>query len=165
MTRTFLQSVKRFLEPVKPVSLYVKSIAMAVMNNAYWIYSIVLLQTITASIESGNESSFRTQLIVFSVLTIVFYSLSFLLRHKEAWPALYFKTIRNAHRVYMERFISLDNNKAERIGTGRIISIIDRGFTSWSTLIVTSIETGTRVIMALVFASYMIFCLSLWYLL
>lgn len=125
-TRTFPQTVKRFLEPVRPVSLYMKSVAMAVYSNSYVIYSILLLQSITADIESGNEQKFQTELIIFSVVTVVFYIGMFFMRRQDAWTATFHRTIKHAHRIYMDRFIALDNNKTESIGTGRLISIIDK---------------------------------------
>lgn len=161
--RTFPQIVKRFLEPVKSKSLYAKAIAIGMLYNLYAIYSIYILQAITASIESGEEQKFRIQLIAFSIITVVFYVTVFLARRMEAWPALFHENIKQAHRIYMDHFISLDNNRTEGIGTGRLISIIDKGFFSWSNLMVDSIQTGLRTITAFVFASYMVYRLNGWY--
>lgn len=158
--RTFPQIVKRFLEPVKSKSLYAKAIAVAMLYNLYAIYSIYILQAITASIESAEEQRFRVQLVAFSIVTVVFYVTVFFARKSEAWPALFHENVKQAHKIYMDRFISLDNNKAEGIGTGRLISIIDKGFFSWSNLMVDTIQTGLKTITAFGFASYMVYRLS-----
>lgn len=85
---------------------------------------VVLLQKATRAVELSDTHLFR-ETVVGMVILIVFNYLS-----KVIYKPTNFKLIRDAGNVldqrYFAKFISANNNETEKLGTGRLISIMQK---------------------------------------
>ncbi|MBP6257178.1 hypothetical protein KA405_05820 [Patescibacteria group bacterium] len=57
------------------------------------------------------------------------------MRYRE-WVNLYRTDIKNMHRIYIKKFLTLDTTQTEKIGTGKRISIIENSFHTRTDLII-----------------------------
>gem|GEM_PF-5521080 len=96
----------------------------------------------TTSIEIGDINNFKKQIILFVAILTVWFLLNLFYR---IWN---FKVIRDAaifvDTRYLKKFIQADNNKAEAIGTGRMVSIYKKGTFVWISLI-TDLFRGSMI--------------------
>ena len=123
---TFRQTVRRFFEPIQSLKgEYIGTILMVITWPLYWIITTLIFSSIIESIEVSDQEKFITLLIWYSIFMIGYqiwnYYWSFS-GQKFLWWL--YKVI---DRKYFKEFITIDNNRAEIIWTGKMISIIDKG--------------------------------------
>lgn len=74
----------------------------------------------------------------FAVYNVVYFILKYITRH-WGWPTVH--SLRRAiHRKYLAWFFVLDNNYTENIGTGRTISMLEKGIATWADTMVNGIN-------------------------
>jgi hypothetical protein len=64
------------------------------------------------------------------------------------------------YRKYLNAFVAADGNSVERIGSGRFITIIDRGVHTWLDAIFEISAVGVTNIVICFYAIYFIFTIS-----
>ncbi len=127
---TFRQTVKRFFEPVRenPV-MWLKAIRQYFLFSIWPVISILFLRHIIHTIEQWDKNSFIISVTWFGVVTILYYLLRILFRNWWRVP-VFAKSEQQVYRKYIPWFISLDNTRIEKIGTGRMVSIVQQWFTT-----------------------------------
>ena len=123
MSTTMRSQFKRILEPVgaKPyhyVMCGIVALARALYTTSYARY----LQNITKALEEGNKQTFLFWIVVLCVTAALFFAMKFLDR-KYFFGAVTDTDV-YVYKKYMSIFFFADNTKIEKIGTGRIISIL-----------------------------------------
>jgi len=112
------------------------------LNAFFTVYVVLFLEKVTTSIEIGDINNFKKQIILFVAILTVWFLLNLFYR---IWN---FKVIRDAaifvDTRYLKKFIQADNNKAEAIGTGRMVSIYKKGTFVWISLI-TDLFRGSMI--------------------
>ena len=134
--RTFSEIVKRFFKPAfvkRKMSL--KWIIPAVLISVIWIIIVFLLKDITNSISEWLDNKLIILLIIFISLIIFNYIVILITRQ---WTH---SVMRPKYRWYMygkfiPEYIYLDNNEIEKLGTGKLIAMIDKGIHAWVDLVV-----------------------------
>ncbi len=123
MDSTMRWQFKRILEPVgaKPyhyVMCGIVALARALYTTSYARY----LQNITKALEDGDKQTFLFRIVVLCVTAALFFAMKFLDR-KYFFGAVTDTDV-YVYKKYMSIFFFADNTKIEKIGTGRIISIL-----------------------------------------
>ena len=131
----FRQTVKRFFEPVREnPTLWTKAIIKYFLFSIGPMISVLFLKYITQSIEKWDKILFQ-KLIVFFILTMTIYYIIRVIFRNRWRVAIISKWEKDIYKKYIPWFISLDNTAIEKIGTWRMISIIQQGFRTWIDLI------------------------------
>ncbi|QFR38950.1 ABC transporter ATP-binding protein [Candidatus Gracilibacteria bacterium 28_42_T64] len=127
--------IKKFFEPVmreKKVSF--KAIIPAILSSLIGIITVYLLKEITNNISRGLNESIIPLIILFVACVIFFYITVIISRnwtHGTIWPT--FRAV--LYKKYISLYVFLDNNESERVGSGKMIAMIDKGIHSWVALI------------------------------
>lgn len=149
--RSFMDIAKKFFEPVLAApKIYIKAVFPYVLWASLPIVTLILLERITKAVELGNKLLFERYLLIFAVSMVVYQLLVWLVRR---WGRLEIRTLwyKKLYPPYIRKFLRLENTAIERIGTGRMISIIEQGFSTWIKLIERLFQDGIELIISLVF--------------
>lgn len=82
------------------------------------------MKFITKAALDQNYHIFTQTVILFTLYNVVYFTLKYLTRH-WGWPATH-PLRRTIHEKYVSWFFTLDNNYVEKIGTGRMISMLEK---------------------------------------
>lgn len=151
---TFRQIVQRFFAPVKSLKKeYIGTILMVMARPIYWITTTLVFASIVESIEVPSQEKFIILLIWYSIFVICYqiwnYYWSFS-GQKFLWWL--YKVI---DRKYFKEFITIDNNRAEIIWTGKMISIIDKGIDQRVNFLMSTTQMSLWAIINILFSVYL----------
>ena len=126
---------KRFLEPVKKDS---KKYIIASLIYTVW-YVFTIMQTIafsemTTALTQHSLDYFWKVLIVFVIVNIIYQIITYSVRD-ISWMPCNYATIGYLRHKYYTKFVQADNTQIEKIGTGKMISIIGNGIDTWKELL------------------------------
>jgi len=134
--RTFFEILKKFFKPVFSMKkLSLKWLVPAVWISIIWIIIVFLLKDITNIISEWSKEEIINLLYVFILFIILNYFLMFFTKnwtHVSMWP-LYRKYM---YKIYLDKYLHLDNNESEKLWTGKLIALIDKWMHSWVDLLV-----------------------------
>lgn len=151
---------KEFFVPVQKLPrgfamLWVYSLFLAF----YSTYMVVLLQKATRAVELSDTHLFR-ETVVGMVILIVFNYLS-----KVIYKPTNFKLIRDAGNIldqrYFAKFISANNNETEKLGTGRLISIMQKWLYTRVDMLISLFRQNTMQVATVIASLYMLATKSL----
>lgn len=130
--RTFLEIVKKFLWP----AFYYKKLSIRSLVRASWMWinpfiHIYFTTQLIQIIESNNIDYFYS-LFIWYVLYLIIYEMISWIMHSWWWFQTVTSYIEYLTKVYMKKYISLDNNFTEKIGTGKTIAIVEKGIDIWA---------------------------------
>ena len=129
---TFLEKVKQFLEPFKNDPLpFLKVFCKGILDPIYFIGTIELFSLIQKSSLSGEFQSWMNYVYEYIVLTIVYFWWKYMIYHWE-WYGIVRAVVRFIDKKYLEVFVQADGNITEKIGTARILTILESG---WKVLV------------------------------
>jgi FtsH-binding integral membrane protein len=115
--------LKRILEPVREKPYHYMMCAIVALARALYTTSYArYLQNITKALEAGDKQVFLFWIVVLCITAGLFFAMKFLDR-KYFFGAVN-DTDTYVYKKYMSTFFFADNTKIEKIGTGRIISIL-----------------------------------------
>lgn len=129
--RTGIEIIKRFFQPAfheKKISL--KVMIPSIIWSLIWIIAVYLLKDITNGISDGLNHETMFLLLIFIWLILVNYLILITTRnwtHAILWPT-YRKFM---YSKYIKEYTYLDNNEAEKIGTGKLIAMVDKWMHAW----------------------------------
>ena len=121
--RTLRQSIRYFFHPVRifPWSAFFLFF-FAMLMGLYNTYTVAFLEYITQALEAGDKEKFLFWIYVILVSTIIYFFLKVFYKPRVF---IFRRRVKNyLDNLYLKKFILSDNNDIERIGTGRLISII-----------------------------------------
>ncbi|EKE27406.1 MAG: mtultidrug ABC transporter permease/ATPase [uncultured bacterium (gcode 4)] len=152
--KQFLKDTKRFLAPALIDRwMFVRSVFIYLVIYGYTYFNIYIIREITSRIESWDMEWFRITLFVFIASVIWFFLINFFARNWW-WAEMQFSFMKQIHRIYMSKFIELDNNRIENIWTGKMIAIINSGISNWTSGLIDAIRSITQLTLAFIFAMF-----------
>jgi len=156
LEQTFWQKTKRFFEPFfhdwNIYSIASFTYFLSAFNIAVYI---LFIEAVIWTLESGNQDRFYGMMLFFILYYIWYFILKVLLR-KKWWPAHSTTARKYIQNKYIPKFVRLDNNEIERLWTWKIIAIIDKWIIVWGNLFHHVFDDGIRIIVSVLFTSYMI---------
>jgi len=127
---TFWQKVRLFFSPVKSnytwyVLLFLYSVIIALAN----IFFVIFLEKIAVAVEVWNADWIKFWSIGLWWLALMNYLIRILLKphHFKLWR----DWLQYLEKEYFGKYLQLDNNEAEKIGTWRFISIMQKWIDTW----------------------------------
>lgn len=136
---TFLQQVKRFLEPAYHMWwATVRAIFWYILVNVQAPINVFFIGLLWISLESGNIQGMQYRLIIYWILLLSIH-ISLECIKQWWWAELYFPQQRYIQNNYLKQFTTIDGNYIESIGTWKLIAIMSSWFERRSGLIESSI--------------------------
>ncbi|MDD5376832.1 MAG: ABC transporter ATP-binding protein [Candidatus Gracilibacteria bacterium] len=146
---TAFQAIKRFFEPIfREPGYFYRMVGVNIFFASYSILSVLFIREITHILEVKNLEVLPKYIVLYGVFNIVFFISTYFVR-QWGWAESAHHLLKMIHRDYMKRFDGLDNTYTENIGTGKIISIAAKGSEVWMGLIIDSISSITRLVIAI----------------
>ena len=126
--------MNKFLAIIRPLKYVKKDFAINLTAEVYdWLQSVFMVQvlaTIVAAVQIKDVELFWRWIIIFIITEILSYIFMFI------WPRFFVKAYyRFGHvlnSIYLAKYIKLDNNRIESLGTWRSFSIITKWVDSWA---------------------------------
>ncbi len=158
-----IRYLKKFFEPAfVEKSVTFKAIIPPIISSIIGIISIYLLKEITNKIWEWWSNSIYILLIIFITSVLFFYILTIITKnwtHVTIWPK--FRNV--LYKKYINYYIFLDNNESEKIGTGKMIAMIDKGLHSWVSLLEKSLVEVLSNILFIMFSFIFIGFINIYY--
>ena len=155
--RTFLEITKRFFEPMKqsiPISI------RAILTYSLWginpIIHIVFIQLLTSNIEWNNYDMF-IKIVSFYWIYIVLYEVIEFSVRRWWWVESVNSFRIFIHSIYVKRYISLESNTMEGIGTWKMIALIDKWMDTWALSLDKFLLEFFYLLFSLIFSCYIAF--------
>ncbi len=162
-TMTFWQKAKRFFEPFWENKLLVLLSCIKFSSwGIYAIASVLIIRSTLRAIESDNIESFETAIIFFSLFFALYLWVSWVFRRTD-WPYLYHNVEKWIYRRYIPIIIEADNNYIEKIGTGKLISILRDGRKVWMDQLSWIIKEIMKILVTGSFLFYLLAQISIFY--
>lgn len=119
-----MNTFTRFFEPVlKTKFIFFRGFIFILIQGLNLVAHVFFIQIITSSLENHNQEFFWK--IIFGYIAYVLvYEIFYFLSIRYTWPVFYNQSILNIQGEYFQKFIKLNNNTTETIGTGKLISIM-----------------------------------------
>jgi len=132
--QTFWQKTKRFFEPVKTNKLCV--ILWCLYFVVQWFFPILfifLIRSLIGVLENWNIKLFNYTLIYYWIL----FSLNFFALYivRNTWAPTFNKYQKSIESIYLLKYITINNNTYESVGTWKSIAIIGKWIKVWSWLL------------------------------
>ena len=152
---SFFEKAKRFFEPVRDHKLiYSRWLFVAFLWWLNGIIHVVFLERFTYFLLKDPQN-FGLILITYAVYLVCYELLNFSTR-KHWWVEVLWNTWASISAKYLLKFVRFDNNAIEAIGTWRLLTIINSGIERWGMLLWNVIEKSVSLLLAMIFAIYMI---------
>ncbi len=154
--RSFWEITKRFLSPFgSHYRIYMVAMSTYLLSTVNVIAYVLFMERVLFVLESWTKSDFYKTMYIFLAYYVVYIFLKIVLR-KYWWPAHSSTARKYIQRKYLPRFFRLNNNDIERLGTGKIVAILDKGITIWGQLFHRVFEQWIQVIISVFFTAYMV---------
>ncbi len=154
--RTFLEIIKLFIEPVKLRPLiHLKYSFVSFIWWLAWIVHILFLERITFYLQNSDNLGFNNILKYYIIFIITYELVNFSIR-KWWWVETIPLWTSDLLNKYLNKYVTLDNNKIETIWTWKLIWIINNWINKWSEMIADFFEKWISLIMTFIFTIYMI---------
>ncbi len=119
-----MRKLKRFLAPIKESPwIFGRSFLIFASWEIGAIIHVLMLQELTNALETANHNFFTQLIMAYGIFLIVSFLFLFAIE-KYSWPYLHNTAFVDIHKKYLKKFIRLDNNKTESVGTGKLVSMI-----------------------------------------
>lgn len=119
----------------------------------YGIITTLVFAQLVNAIEFSQQEIF-IKILIFYTIFIVFYQI-----WNYFWSFYGQRFFWSLYQIidlqYFKKFVTIDNNKAEIIGTGKMLSIIDKGVDQWVQLLSNTTRMGIAMVVNVVFAVYL----------
>lgn len=163
MNSKMRKNFRHFFEPtILERKITIKAIIPAVISSIIWIISVYLLKEITNNIANGWDNYLFVLLMIFIISSIFFYIVVIYTKnwtHARIRPK--FRTM--LYDKYLWLFVQLDNNESERIWTGKMIAMIDKGIHSWVGLLTIVLLEALPNILFIIYSFIFIWFINIYY--
>lgn len=123
---------RRFLAPLWENKLFF--FWWAIASVLRWIHGplvVYFFGAIADALQHKDRETVTKFLYIFTGFIIIRYTLTRLLKNYR-WNGN-FVLLQTIQKEYLPKYIQLDNNYTEKIGTGKFVSIVNKGMDIWST--------------------------------
>lgn len=162
---TWRQIIVRFLEPVKKEPyLWLKAWCQYLLFAIWGLISAFFLKLISQSIEWHDLQLMYKQIVYFVICAAIYYILRIYTKDRGR-AVIRTKFVSTIYQTYIPKFIMLENTYVDKLGTGRMISIIQKWFDMWVDLLDLLFRKGIHIILIVCVSAYMIGAISAYLLL
>ncbi|USN55542.1 MAG: ABC transporter ATP-binding protein [Candidatus Peribacteria bacterium] len=117
--------MSRLWEPVRAYPrLYGWAVFVAASYFSFDLYTILILQKLAGAFQSGDLTGVKMHLIIYTVVFFIMYLRKYIVRD-AGWVTIKRFVPKYLREKYFEQYIKLDNTAVEKVGTGRLINIIN----------------------------------------
>jgi len=161
--KRFRKDFRRFFGMYKDCpGMFWRSIFYRLIRSSFVIANIYLLKEFVNFLELWNKEKFLHYIIVYFVIFIIYLILRWFTKN-WAWSEMFFENIRVLQSKYMSKFLHLDNNDIEKIGSGKLVSTINTGIESWADWVRQVLDASIDIVLSLWFTAFMIYQMWTWY--
>jgi len=152
----FWQKTQRFFEPclVYPFVTFLRFFTTST-TICFTLLLALFLKDIVHSIEVRDMETFLGTIVKAAIVMVSFQVIGFILRNYY-WVEQQFIWDKYLIRKTLKHFVQLEQGKIEALGTGKILSIIQKGTDEAVLLIVSVIGYIARIVFTLIFGLYMV---------
>ncbi len=152
---SFLRGVKRFFAPAWDIrKLYWLAVAHVSVWPLYGIVTTLVLSRAAHFLQTGDQRAFFNTIIAYAIFAVCYQLYNFAMKH--FWVKTMWTLFNNLWRKYLGKFIRLDSNAAESIGTWKMFAIIDKGIDAWGSLLMDVAVKWSSAVMQLLFVTYLV---------
>jgi len=152
---TSWQKVRLFFSPLRTNPWWVFFLIVYIVFFAFFnTYIVVIIQKITEAIEWQNIELFRMQSLLLLWLFIINYFTKVFYKPRNFWLIRDFTQYLDS--LYLEKFLQSNNNETEKIGTGRMISIIQQGIYTWVDILINIFWANWGMFLTVVISFYLV---------
>lgn len=151
---SFRQIVKRFFEPAMEIrKLYFSAVAHVMVRPLYGIVTTLVLSRAAHFLQMNDKQAFFNTIIAYAVFAVCYQIYNFCMKHfgVKAMRAI----LNNLWSKYLKKFVRLDSNTAESIGTGKMYSVIDKWIDAWWWLLMEISRKWVDALIQLAFVTYL----------
>lgn len=124
-------------------------------TSCFTLLLAYFLKEIVHDIENRDMTGFTDMLFWASITMVSFQVVGFIFRN-YFWVEQQFTWDPYTYRKYLRKFILLDQGKVEALGTGKILSILQKGLEELTNSLLSIMSYGTRIIATLAFGFFLV---------
>lgn len=153
-----MNDIKRFISIIPYDSkVFWKSLIGYWSRTLYNLVGVIFLSIITTALE-WYDTSWLVKALRWYWWSTAFVLFFMTLTHDRSWPEIWSFLKKRIYAKYLPEYIKIDISYTEKIGTGKTLSIIEKGVDSWWQGISYCIMSFSSLFLTL---SYVIYSLSL----
>lgn len=100
-------------------------------DGIYLVTSLYYFEQIIRAIQTSDEVLMDHLLVIYGSIVIVYLVIKIFIRH-WGWGEIFASMSRFLVEKYLSRYIEAEPNTTEKIGTGRFVSIFQKGEHTWA---------------------------------
>jgi len=126
--------IREFFYPILEVKKLTVIFILYVVYLAFFAFwSVELIRMITDSVENKDLDKLYTLVIFFIFFIIFTFLIEFMWR--KIYPTFYWTVKNIISKKYIKEFVLFENNVYEKIGTWKLIALIEKWIDTWKTLL------------------------------
>lgn len=126
--------IREFFYPILEVKKLTVIFILYVAYLAFFAFwSVELIRMITDSVENKDLDKLYTLVIFFIFFIIFTFFIEFMWR--KIYPTFYWTVKNIISKKYIKEFVLFENNVYEKIGTWKLIALIEKWIDTWKTLL------------------------------
>jgi ABC-type multidrug transport system fused ATPase/permease subunit len=154
--QTLWQKIKRFYEPaLLRKKEHIKYIFQQIIISLSSLLWVIFLERIISALSLWDSQGFFLALVLYAFL-LVFFEITILLTRKWWWMNTLPYNIVDIYKKYLGKYLKMDNNVIELLGTWKTIWIVNEWAKVWANLIADSVIKITQLIVTIWFTLFMI---------
>lgn len=151
------EKIQRFIQPYEANYFAVfLSIIKFTCWALYALFSVYVIREATKLYSLENIAWLEYLLGEFIAFSTVFFIVTYFLRTAD-WPTLYHDMDRWIYGKYLGELMNIESTYLEKIGTGRLISVMTTGSKTWIDGLTNTLKEWTKITVATCFILYLFF--------
>ncbi len=161
---TFLEKLRKFSEPVcfDPWS-YIRALIEGSTDAVFTVLTLIIFEKISYALLMQQDDIFFRLVTFYAVSMAVYAFLKFIVMRRWGWSELYRSIQEFWANKYLRKYITADFNDTEKIGTGRFISIYERGIQKWNEIYYHFFSSDIQMIIISLYAIVRLFFIGTLY--
>ncbi len=138
-----MQKILKFLSLIKYAKKdYFLHFLQALIRGFNPIMHVIFIEKIIFAISQKNLELLQIA-ILYYIVSIILFELLWILTCKTWWVITIPNAEVNIYRMYLEKFVQMDNNSVEKIWIWKIIAILENWRLRWGEWLANVIEKGS----------------------
>lgn len=152
--KQLLQTINRFFEPVYTKKRYYIHYLFTVLARPFYgIITTLFLAKAVGYIQNPDKDAFFLIVGIYAIFTVLYQIYNYFGKNSGGWFIR--ESFKNIYPKYFSRFIKMDGNSFEKVGTGKMSSIITKGIDTRQDLLMQTGYLGICAIVELLFVTYL----------
>ncbi len=153
--RSFWSDMKKFFEPVKAYKRsYLRLIAWVSIRPLWSIVTTLMLAKAVWYLQANNSTWFFHIILGYTIFVVVYQIYNFFLRN--AWQRLSWDFYYHLWKKYLTAYVKLESNSTETIGTGKMLSIMDKWIDMWVAFLMEITRQFAATVLQFLFVTYIL---------